>query len=391
MGHNGGVDGTDQELDTAVVLDVDALDRLIGLLAADGHRVVGPVVRDGAIVQGPLAGVADLPAGWGDDQAPGRYRLRRRDDGALFGHATGPDSPKRQFLPPRSELWHGTVERRGDGTPVSVRVGEPEPAPAPVALVGLKACELAAIAIQDRLLLGGDHPDPIYAGRRRDAVLVAVDCGDPSAVCFCTSMGTGPVADGRGGDVVPDVRLTELVGEGRHELVARPLTGRGAELLARLEHRPADADDRQAAEAVTDAAVSRMRTLATDGLAAALVAEPDHPRWDDVATRCLSCGNCTSVCPTCFCTAVEDTTDLTGDEVTRTRRWDSCFTLEHSTLHGGAVHAQVRSRYRQWLTHKLSTWWDQFDTSGCVGCGRCTTWCPVGIDLVEEAEAVAAP
>jgi Fe-S-cluster-containing hydrogenase component 2 len=122
------------------------------------------------------------------------------------------------------------------------------------------------------------------------------------------------------------------------------------------------------------------------GLQAAL----EHPRWDDVARRCLTCGNCTMVCPTCFCTQVTDTTDLTGDHAERWRRWDSCFTLEYSHVHGGSVRTSTRSRYRQWLTHKLSTWHDQFGTTGCVGCGRCIAWCPVGIDLTEEVRALLA-
>jgi formate hydrogenlyase subunit 6/NADH:ubiquinone oxidoreductase subunit I len=107
-----------------------------------------------------------------------------------------------------------------------------------------------------------------------------------------------------------------------------------------------------------------------------------------VAQRCLACTNCTLVCPTCFCVAVEDTTDLAGDHVERHRRWDSCFTAGHSYVHGGSVHASTASRYRQWMTHKLSTWFDQFGSSGCVGCGRCIAWCPAAIDITEEAAAI---
>jgi ferredoxin len=87
---------------------------------------------------------------------------------------------------------------------------------------------------------------------------------------------------------------------------------------------------------------------------------------------------------------VTDTTDLTGAVSERTRVWDSCFTASFSYVHGGSVRATIRSRYRQWLTHKLATWFDQFGTSGCVGCGRCITWCPVGIDITEEAAAIRA-
>jgi sulfhydrogenase subunit beta (sulfur reductase) len=109
-----------------------------------------------------------------------------------------------------------------------------------------------------------------------------------------------------------------------------------------------------------------------------------------VASRCLGCANCTLACPTCFCASVSDTTDLEGETAARVRRWDSCFTLDHSYIHGGSVRASLRARYRQWLTHKLASWIDQFGVSGCVGCGRCITWCPVGIDITEEVAAIRA-
>jgi Fe-S-cluster-containing hydrogenase component 2 len=128
----------------------------------------------------------------------------------------------------------------------------------------------------------------------------------------------------------------------------------------------------------------------TSGIKELLYRNPEHPRWDDVAERCLACTNCTLVCPTCFCGSVEDVTDLVGETAERWRRWDSCFTLDHSFLHGGSVRSSTRARYRQWLTHKLASWIDQFGTSGCIGCGRCITWCPVGIDITEEVAAIRA-
>ncbi len=127
------------------------------------------------------------------------------------------------------------------------------------------------------------------------------------------------------------------------------------------------------------------RQLETAGLKELLDQSLDFPEWNDVAQRCLSCGNCTMVCPTCFCCTVTDTTDLTGAMVTRTRQWESCFTHQFTYTHSGPERSTIRGRYRHWMRHKLCTWWDQFGTSGCVGCGRCITWCPVGIDLTEEA------
>lgn len=367
----------------AVVLDRSGLDALIRALGAE-RTVLGPVLVDGAIGIGEVRTVDDLPAGWTDQQAPGRYRAVRRTDDALFGYAVGQESWRRRLTPPRTVLVR--IRRRGEDELPEVEPAEPGAGVEPMAWLGVRGCDLAATAITDRVFAGGDHPDPHYAARRAAAFVVAVDCGHPAATCFCTSMGTGPAAEGDA-----DLRLTELCDDDRHEFVVRAGTDAGHRLLTHLPTRPATAADLAAARAVVDGAAARMgRTLVTDGLAERLLANLEDPRWDDVAERCLSCSNCTLVCPTCFCSTVEDTTDLAGTTATRTRVWDSCFTLDHSYLHGGSVHASIRSRYRQWLTHKLATWWDQFDTSGCTGCGRCTTWCPAGIDLVAEATAVGS-
>jgi len=163
----------------------------------------------------------------------------------------------------------------------------------------------------------------------------------------------------------------------------------GAELVRDLRYRPATGVEIAAAERVVARTSDQMgRTLETNGLKELLQANANHPRWDEVAERCLTCGNCTNVCPTCFCTTTDDATDITGTISERVRRWDSCFTLDFSYVHGGSVRSSARSRYRQWITHKLAHWIDQFGSSGCVGCGRCITWCPVGIDITEEATAI---
>ncbi|MBX3284609.1 MAG: 4Fe-4S dicluster domain-containing protein [Actinobacteria bacterium] len=385
----------------AVVVDVAGFDALLALLARE-RRVLGPVLADGVIGIGEIAGVADLPAGWTDEQAPGRYRAVRRDDDALFGYAVGQRSWRTEVNPSRLPLLQIRRRRAGEGDRDGARHQEVLPADPragvePTAWVGVRGCDLAALAVSDRVLLGGEHPDPHYAERRRDVFVVAVDCTSPASTCFCPSMGTGPAAAGAGHPgPTPDLHVHEVCTTDRHELVCRPGTDAGRALLAAVaaEARPATAaDETTAAEAIAEAArrIDEHRHLDAEGLAGRLEAALEHPRWDDVAERCLSCANCTLVCPTCFCSTVETTTDLAGTETTRTRVADSCFTLDHSYLHGGSVHASTRSRYRQWLTHKLDTWWDQFGTSGCTGCGRCTTWCPVGIDLVEEATAIAGP
>ncbi len=341
--------------------------------------MIGPTVRDGAIVYDEVAAAADLPIGWTDEQDGGRYRLVARDDEALFGYAVGPHSFKRYQLPAEVTLWRARVDDRGELT----ELDEPGRHSTRYAFIGARSCELHAMGIMDRVLLGGSHPDPADQARR-DTFVVAVQCGEAGGTCFCVSMETGPVAE-RGFDLA----LTEVIDAGGHRFAVEVGSDRGAEILAEIPHRAASDADRAAASAVHARTASQMgRELDTDGIKELLYRNLEHPRWQEVADRCLTCGNCTMVCPTCFCTTVEDTTDLTGEHVERTQRWDSCFTVDYSGMHGGAARGTARSRYRQWMTHKLATWHDQFGSSGCVGCGRCITWCPVAIDITEEAAAI---
>jgi ferredoxin len=362
------------------VVGPEALDALVVVLGRRGYRVVGPTVRDGAIVYDELDSAAELPAGVGDEQSPGHYRLVERDDDARFGFAAGPQSWKQFLFPPRVRLWR--AHRDGNA---GFSVDEEPPQERPLALVGVRACELSAIRIQDRVFLEGRAVDSDYAARRAGCFVVGVNCFAPSGTCFCTSTGTGPrVPDGY------DLVLTELL-EGRHRFVVEAGTVAGREVLAELPREPATGGDLAAAEATLAAAEDRIeRGVDMRDLPGLLVRRIDSERWGAVAERCVGCANCTLVCPTCFCSSVEDVTDLTGAEAERVRTWASCFALDHSYIHGGSIRPSARSRYRQWLTHKFGTWHAQFDVSGCVGCGRCITWCPVGIDVTEELDLLRA-
>ena len=362
------------------VIERSDFDRLFESLAERGYTTVGPTIRDQAIVYDEIRCTADLPIGWTDEQDGGRYRLHRRDDEALFGYAVGPQSWKKYQLPSETKLWQARVDDRGE----LVEVTEPARVAKPYAFFGVRSCELHAMAILGRVLLGGSHPDPADRARIAGAFVVAVQCAQAGGTCFCVSMNTGPVAD-RGFDLA----LTEVIEDGRHYFGVEVGSERGADVLAEIPHTSAGERERDVCTAVHERTAMQMgRALDTEGIKELLYRNYEHPRWAEVAERCLTCGNCTMVCPTCFCTTVEDVTDLAGEHVERQQRWDSCFTVDYSQLHGGAARGSPRSRYRQWMTHKLATWWDQFDTSGCVGCGRCITWCPVGIDITEEAAAI---
>ena len=389
------------------VITVEGLGDLYRILVAEGYRVIGPSVQDGAIVLRELSSAGDLPFGWGVHLEPGGYRVRRRDDQAAFGHSAGPQSWKRFLHPPRERLW-SAARTPGGGFDLADEADDGEPPR--YAFLGVRPCDLRAIAIQDRVLA---QPGSRYAARRARLFIVAVNCTEPGETCFCASMGTGPGAsagsagfrgDGsspvRGEPIPPDppgdalrydLALTEMLDEGGHRFLVDVGSQHGADVLEWIPTEPAGEAVVQGARSAVEAAAGRMgRQMETGDLRELMADSHQAARWDDVAARCLTCGNCTMACPTCFCTAIEDTTDLTGDHAERWERWDSCFDLDFSYLHGGGVRKSAKSRYRQWLTHKLGTWHDQFGSSGCVGCGRCIVWCPAGIDLTEEVKALQA-
>ncbi len=353
------------------------LDDLLALLREDGRRVIGPTVGEGAIVYDEIASAADLPVGWTDRQAPGRYRLERTGTERAFDFVVGPTSWKRETFPPRAPL---TIGRRVDG---QITFSDAVPEPPALAFLGVRGCEIAALLTQDTVLARGPVVDRDYVARRSNVLIIAVECVAPAETCFCTSMGTGPEVTGGF-----DLAMTEL-DEG---FVVRTGSPAGTALLTRLGLSPAS--DTQADGARVAVAAARARIgdpVPTEGLPARLKAAVASPHWAEVAERCLACANCTLVCPTCFCTSATQVSDLDGVEATAERTWDSCFTVGFAKVAGGNFRPRTQDRYRQWLTHKFGTWWDQFGMSGCVGCGRCITWCPVGIDVRAELLAVAPP
>jgi ferredoxin len=358
----------------SAVISKQQLQKIIELLLEQGYLVVGPTVRDSAIVYDEITDMEDLPVGWTDTQDGGTYRLSRRDDGALFGYAVGPHSWKKYLHPSRRLIWRAH----------RINVSESQDSIPKFAFFGVRSCEIHAMAIQDKVFLDGDFKNHDYCLRRENAVIIAVNCGQAGGTCFCVSMQTGPkVTSGF------DLALTEILDDGQHRFLIEVGSKKGSELLDEIDSIDVtDADFLAAGAAISNAQGQMGRDMDISDVKELLQVNQEHPRWSDVASRCLTCGNCTMVCPTCFCTTVEDDTDLAGSHAERWMRWDSCFTLDFSYIHGGNVRNSSKSRYRQWMTHKLAHWIDQFGTSGCVGCGRCITWCPVGIDITEEVAAI---
>jgi sulfhydrogenase subunit beta (sulfur reductase) len=363
------------------MVDKGGLERLFEALVESGYRMIGPTVRDGAIVYDELSSFSELPAGWHDRQAPGSYALSHGGDSELFGWAVGASGPKSFLHPPREVIAESA------GQEVGQRVNWLAPhgrgGVGLVAIFGVRPCDLAGLAVMDGPLAKGRFPDWRYVARRRSTFLVVAECLKPAANCFCGAMGTGPEASSGF-----DLAVTELPEGDGYVYLLRSGSPAGAEILAKAGTDQVSVELEERREELLARTRSRLQArFDPTGVRDLLARNLEHPRWEEVAERCLACANCTSVCPTCFCSAFVDQTGVSGPAV-RERRWDSCFDAEHSWIHGGAVRNSRRSRYRQWLTHKLSTWYDQFGTSGCVGCGRCITWCPVGIDLREEVAAI---
>lgn len=364
--------------DSSAFLPRDGLAALLDVLRKRGFEIIAPALRDGVIVLAPLAPADELPREISDEQSPGRYRTIPGSTGLTFEHVVGPDSAKRHLFPPAQRLVEFRL--RADGFEV---VGGPPPVPR-LAFVGLRPCDVAAIKIQDQVF-GTDDPttmrceaEPWYTAVRAKSLVIAVNCTRPGGNCFCASMGTGPAATAG-----YDLALTEMQGG----FVITAGSDRGRELLAEVPVRPPSQAELELAELkITRAREHMGRRMDTADIKPLLDRTVEHPLWEEIASRCLSCGNCTMVCPTCFCSTVCDSTNLAGDRFTRNRHWESCFTHQFSHTTPGPVRNTVRGRYRHWLRHKLCTWWEQFGCSGCVGCGRCITWCPVGIDLTREID-----
>lgn len=360
------------------VVDRNAIDGIISLLKSEGFITVAPTLRDKTIIYDEIENTSELPIGWTDEQEAGHYRIKRRNDEALFGYNVGPHSWKKYLFPPKLELFE--ANKNGKSFEIKTILTDSTK----YAFIGVRSCELNAIEIQDKVFNNWQYKDPNYVSLRDRVFIIAVNCTQAGETCFCVSMNTGPRAK-KGFDL----SITEVINPNEHYFVVESGSDKGEDILSKVESDSATEEQIFKADAEIDNAARNMgRALVTDGVKDLLMNNMEHPQWNDVAARCLSCANCTMVCPTCFCNNVEDVNDISGNHTERWRKWDSCFSLDFSKVAGGNFRTSPKARYRQWMTHKLASWIDQFGTSGCVGCGRCITWCPVGIDITKEVKAI---
>ena len=362
------------------IIELAELSRLLGELSSRGYRLIGPTFRDGIVVYDDIRGIEDLPCGCGESLGPAAYKVDPRDDGAVFGYWTGASNWRKFLVPPRTSLFSAVRS----GKAFTIVPPTALPSPRPLAFVGVRPCDLSALLLYDRVYLQGDFVDSAYRALRGTSFVVAVNCVGSGENCFCASMGTGP-----GATAGFDIALTEVIEGENHHFAAESGSEKGKSVLEAPGFRAASAGEAAAARAlVARGAESQAKKMDVNDLPRILNENFDAPVWDDVARRCLACANCTMVCPTCFCSTVEDSTDLGGSRASRVRRWDSCFSMDFTRVAGGNTRPSVRARYRQWLTHKFSYWTNQFGATGCVGCGRCVTWCPAGIDVTAEVNAI---
>ena len=359
----------------ALYLPKPDLERLFAALQAADYTVDGPRVTNGVIQFDRLDGPDGLPWGISDDQDAGRYRLVAGPAHRAFTWTTAPQALKPLTFPPRETLW--SVTRSPDG---QLGFEEHRPPQARRAVIGVRACDLAGLDIQDRHF--GAREDPWFLSRRNGLFIVAVNCARSAPTCFCAATGDGPAVTSGYDLLLDELDESFLVWAGSNE---------GEALIARLGLAAASTDQVEAAAAQQQAASEMQKRRIPEGrLETALEKQRSSPVWDSIAQRCLACGNCTAVCPTCFCHRHTEAPALDATASTHGREWDSCFSEGHSLAHGHPLRRDIAHRYRQWLSHKLGAWHTQYGRSGCTGCGRCITWCPVGIDLTVSISAVLA-
>ena len=349
-----------------------SLNGLILNLQRQGFTVVGPSLAEGVVRLKELKGAGDLASGVVDIQGPGSYVLGG-ESASVFASVNGPDSPKMYLHPGEVELSR-LVDKGSGVEPVSVFRSDKK-----YAFFGIRPCDLRGVEVMDRTMLMPGFEDPIYSALRHDSIFIVANCTRAGENCFCASMGTGPAAESG-----YDVALTELPQKLLYDIPERSMG-----LFQGIELRLATEEELHEGEEMVRRTRERMgRTISAKDPARRMYAALDSRVWEKAAERCLACANCTMVCPTCFCNTIVDRTDLRDASVSRVRVWDSCLSKDFVYSAGGNPRQDRISRYRQFVMHKFAYWPDEFGTYGCVGCGRCITWCPVGIDITDTVNGV---
>jgi len=328
-----------------------------------------------------VAALLEKLSGW-EVYAPvsdeGIYRFVRLDGKAPeLEYSNSRKPPKEVFFPQTEKMLD--IEKKGK----DYEVTDPKPSDAPMLVLGVRPCDARSFISLDALF-NWDYVDPYFVEKRDRATVVAFSCvgtSMPAANCFCTSVGGSP-----SGTDGADMLWTDL-GDSYY---VEPVSEKGQRLLMKAHDLFADADagaDGKAAEAKKKGEDAIIRTLDTDGVKQALEKNFTSDYWDSFSKRCLGCGICTLLCPTCHCFDINDVTK--GGKLTRERTWDSCQ-FEHYSVHASGHNPRPAKKHRQRnrVYHKYLTSQEKQNEIGCVGCGRCITRCPVNIDIIEVVEGV---
>jgi sulfhydrogenase subunit beta (sulfur reductase) len=233
-----------------------------------------------------------------------------------------------------------------------------------LALFGLHICDINAIARLDMVLWN----DPAYKARRENMLIIGVSC-TPNDKCFCKSVHA---------NVLPNICDVFLM-QHEKDYIAYSLTEKGRKLLTSFLFEPTNIEIKE-----IKVEYNEQKHIDIHRVGERILKDYENPVWAETAKRCLGCANCTVVCPLCYCYDVVDNTYVHTDEGERVRCWDSCLLLNFARVAGGHnFRKDLKARYRNVYTHKFRTFVDEFGVPSCVGCGRCITFCPAGIDMRE--------
>ena len=275
--------------------------------------------------------------------------------------------PKANFLPPMEEMFGFRKDKEG------YHIELPPSDEHKQLIFGIRPCDAKALVILDANFKNL-YQDPYYLPKRSNAVLVSIGCTKPYDSCFCTSLGISPAEST---DV--DLMLTDI----GDQFLIEPISAAGKKLIAMATLEEASKEDEAKAKEAKEAAYQKVtRRIDTNGIGAKLLASfDDEGYWEKIAAKCISCGICTFLCPTCYCFDIND--ELVRGEGTRLRNWDSCAFSVYTKMPMENPRREKWKRVRQKVGHKFGFYPMTFNAIACSGCGRCIRLCPVNWDITQ--------